>query len=111
MGQGSGRSEGLKARSDANAAALNKIVEERSWLSHLAADETIRSKTSVCLSVEGADADFIKKFAAVLKRPMPPTTSPVIAMPRLACASGAAPRSMSRISKPSAPGWITPTPP
>lgn len=60
--------DGLKVRSDANAAALNKIVEERSWLSHLAADEATRSKTSVCLSVEGADADFIKKFAAVLEK-------------------------------------------
>lgn len=60
--------KGLQARSDANAAALNKIVEERSWLSHLATDEATRSKTSVCLSVEGADADFIKKFAAVLEK-------------------------------------------
>ncbi len=60
--------EGLKARSDANAAALDKIVEERSWLSHLCADEATRSKTSVCLSVEGADADFIKKFAALLEK-------------------------------------------
>lgn len=60
--------KGLQARSDANAAALNKIVEERSWLSHLAADEATRSKTSVCLSVEGADADFIKKFAALLEK-------------------------------------------
>jgi len=66
--KGLGGLEGLKARSDANAAALNKIVEERSWLSHLAADEATRSKTSVCLSVEGADADFIKKFAAVLEK-------------------------------------------
>ena len=60
--------KGLQARSDANAAALNKIVEERSWLSHLCADEATRSKTSVCLSVEGADADFIKKFAALLEK-------------------------------------------
>ncbi len=60
--------EGLKARSDANAAALDKIVEERSWLSHLCADEATRSKTSVCLSVEGADADFIKKFAGLLEK-------------------------------------------
>lgn len=60
--------EGLKARSDANAAALDKIVAERDWLSHLAADPASRSKTSVCLSVEGADADFIKKFAAVLEK-------------------------------------------
>ncbi|HKR93248.1 phosphoserine transaminase [Novosphingobium sp.] len=59
---------GLKARSDANAAALDKIVAERDWLSHLATDEASRSKTSVCLSVEGADADFIKKFAAILEK-------------------------------------------
>jgi len=59
--------DGLKARSDANAAAIDKIVSEREWLSHLAADPASRSKTSVCLSVAGADADFIKKFAALLE--------------------------------------------
>jgi phosphoserine aminotransferase len=58
--------QGLIARSDANAAALGKIVEGRSWLGHLAADPKTRSKTSVCLTVEGADEDFIKKFAALL---------------------------------------------
>ena len=66
--KGLGGLEGLKARSDANAAALGKIVDERPWLSHLCADEATRSKTSVCLSVEGADADFIKKFAALLEK-------------------------------------------
>ncbi|HET9628171.1 MAG TPA: phosphoserine transaminase, partial [Novosphingobium sp.] len=60
--------EGLKARCTANAEALNRIVEERSWLSHLAADEATRSKTSVCLSVDGADADFIKQFAGLLEK-------------------------------------------
>ena len=60
--------EGLKARSDANAAALDKIVADRDWLSHLAADPASRSKTSVCLSVAGADADFIKKFAGLLEK-------------------------------------------
>ncbi|WP_443030523.1 phosphoserine transaminase [Sphingopyxis sp.] len=60
--------DGLKTRSDANAAALDKIVEERGWLSHLAADPASRSKTSVCLSVAGADADFIKKFAGLLEK-------------------------------------------
>ncbi|BBB07684.1 phosphoserine aminotransferase [Sphingopyxis sp. EG6] len=60
--------DGLKARSDANAAALDKIVADREWLSHLAADPASRSKTSVCLSVAGADADFIKKFAALLEK-------------------------------------------
>jgi phosphoserine aminotransferase len=59
--------DGLKARSDANAAALDTIVAEREWLSHLAADPASRSKTSVCLSVAGADADFIKKFAGLLE--------------------------------------------
>jgi phosphoserine aminotransferase len=59
--------DGLKARSDANAAALDKIVADREWLSHLATDPASRSKTSVCLSVAGADADFIKKFAGLLE--------------------------------------------
>ncbi len=59
--------QGLMSRSNANAAALGKIVEERSWLGHLAADEATRSKTSVCLTVEGADEAFIKKFAGLLE--------------------------------------------
>jgi len=59
---------GLIARSDANAAALDRIVAERDWLGHLAEDEASRSKTSVCLTVEGANADFIKKFAALLEK-------------------------------------------
>jgi phosphoserine aminotransferase len=59
---------GLMARSNANAAALSKIVAERDWLGHLAADEATRSKTSVCLTVEGADADFIKSFAGLLEK-------------------------------------------
>ncbi|MFT3967676.1 MAG: phosphoserine transaminase, partial [Sphingobium sp.] len=62
-----GGAEGLKARSDANAAALNKIVEARSWLGHLANDEASRSKTSVCLTVEGADEGLIKKIASLLE--------------------------------------------
>jgi phosphoserine aminotransferase len=60
--------DGLKARSNANAAALDKIVHERPWLGHLAEDRGIRSKTSVCLTVEGADADFIKAFAGLLEK-------------------------------------------
>ncbi|MCD2324558.1 phosphoserine transaminase [Sphingomonas sp. IC-56] len=60
--------KGLIARSDANAAALQKIVAERDWLGNLAQDDAIRSTTSVCLTVEGADADFIKKFASLLEK-------------------------------------------
>lgn len=58
---------GLMARSDANAAALDAIVADRSWLGHLAADPATRSKTSVCLTVEGADEALIKKFAGLLE--------------------------------------------
>ncbi|WP_298809423.1 phosphoserine transaminase [uncultured Sphingomonas sp.] len=58
---------GLIARSDANAAALDKIVAERDWLGHLAEDEASRSKTSVCLTVAGADEALIKKMASLLE--------------------------------------------
>ncbi len=66
--QSLGGLSGLMARSDANAAALGKIVADRPWLGHLAQDEATRSRTSVCLTVEGADADFIKSFAALLEK-------------------------------------------
>lgn len=67
-GKSIGGLDGLIARSDANAAALDKIVAERDWLGHLAADEASRSKTSVCLTVEGADEAFIKTFAGLLEK-------------------------------------------
>ena len=57
----------MKARSRANADALDAIVQERDWLGHLCADPAVRSTTSVCLTVEGADADFIKAFAKLLE--------------------------------------------
>ncbi len=66
-GKGLGGAEALIKRSDGNAAALNKIVEERDWLGHLAADPAIRSTTSVCLTVEGADEAVIKKMASLLE--------------------------------------------
>jgi len=65
--KGVGGLNGLIARSDANAAALDAIVAERSWLGHLAADPASRSKTSVCLTVEGADEGVIKKMASLLE--------------------------------------------
>lgn len=66
--RGLGGLEGLMARSNANAHALDKIVAERDWLSHLAHDSGTRSKTSVCLSVAGADADFIKAMTGLLDK-------------------------------------------
>ena len=57
----------MKARADANAAALDAIVEARDWLGHLAADPATRSNTSVCLTVEGADEARIKAMAKLLE--------------------------------------------
>jgi phosphoserine aminotransferase len=59
--------DGMIARTNANAAALDAIVEQRHWLSYLATDPASRSKTSVCLTVEGADADMIKRMAKLLE--------------------------------------------
>jgi phosphoserine aminotransferase len=58
---------GLLARTEANAAALDRIVTARNWLGHLAQDPATRSKTSICLTVDGADHDFIKRFAKLLE--------------------------------------------
>ncbi len=60
--------DALIARNDANAAALDAIVAERDWLGHLATDPATRSKTSVCLTVEGADEAFIKAMASLLEK-------------------------------------------
>ncbi|MBX9797389.1 phosphoserine transaminase [Sphingomonas sp.] len=66
--EGLGGLDALIARSDANAAALDRIVAARDWLGHLAPDPATRSKTSVCLTVEGADEAFIKKMAGALEK-------------------------------------------
>jgi phosphoserine aminotransferase len=58
---------GAIARSDANAAALDRIVADRPWLGHLAADPATRSRTSVCLTVADADEARIKRMAALLE--------------------------------------------
>ena len=68
LAEGQSALKGLQARSDANAAALDNIVQERSWLRHLAADPATRSKTSVCLLVEGADEAMIKAMASALEK-------------------------------------------
>ena len=67
MAKSVGGLHGLMARSDANAAALSAIVDSRDWLGFLAADEATRSKTSVCLTVNGADEAMIKKMASLLE--------------------------------------------
>ncbi|MES2781935.1 MAG: phosphoserine transaminase [Pseudomonadota bacterium] len=59
--------QGLMARSNANAAALGEIVDASDYLGFLAVDPAIRSKTSVCLTVKGADEAMIKKMASLLE--------------------------------------------
>ncbi len=53
---------GLIARTEANAAALDRIVREREWLAYLARRPEIRSRTSVCLTVQGADAKAMARL-------------------------------------------------
>ena len=60
----------LMERAQANAAALDAIVQARPWLGHLVADPAIRSVTSVCLTLvtESADeAALVKRMATLLE--------------------------------------------
>ena len=65
--QSVGGLSGMIERTNANAAALDRIVAERDWLSYLAADPAHRSKTSVCLELAGAGWDEIKAMAKLLE--------------------------------------------
>ncbi len=59
--------DALIERSRANAAAIDRIVAERPWLDHLANDGAIRSTTSICLTLDGADEARIKAIAKLLE--------------------------------------------
>jgi phosphoserine aminotransferase len=53
--------EGLIARAEANAAALDRWVGNTGWIEHLASDEAIRSNSSVCLQfTDRSDVDANK---------------------------------------------------
>lgn len=65
--QSVGGLDGMIARCTANAAAVAAIVEERDWLHHLCADPALRSRTGVCLTLDGADADRIKRMTKLLE--------------------------------------------
>jgi phosphoserine aminotransferase len=58
----------LKARADANAAALDAWVQSRPWVAHLAADAASRSNTSVCLVLPGLAEDRVKAIVALLEK-------------------------------------------
>ncbi|WP_353216568.1 phosphoserine transaminase, partial [Sandarakinorhabdus sp.] len=65
---GLGGLEALKARADANAAALDAWVQSRPWAAHLAADPATRSNTSVCLVLPGLAEDQVKAIVALLEK-------------------------------------------
>jgi phosphoserine aminotransferase len=56
----------LRARADANAAAVDAWLERTPWARNLAADPATRSNTSVCLVLEG-DAAVPKAMAKLLE--------------------------------------------
>lgn len=69
--------EGMRARADANLAVLEAWVAKTAWVEFLPSAKAIRSNTSVCLKVvdprvtalpEDGQADFAKKFAALLEK-------------------------------------------
>jgi phosphoserine aminotransferase len=61
--------EGLIARADANAGAIDRFVAARDWIANLAEDPATRSNTSVCLRFTDARINDGAGFAkAVAKR-------------------------------------------
>ena len=70
--QSLGGQDGLIARSNANAAALDAWVDRTGWVANLAVDPAHQSTTSVCLKivdpVHAANPDVPKKMAALLEK-------------------------------------------
>ncbi|NUR11282.1 MAG: phosphoserine aminotransferase, partial [Bradyrhizobium sp.] len=65
--------DALIARANANAAALDRWVQDSSWIEHLTKDQAIRSNTSVCLqfsdrSDEDANRARQKAIAKLLEQ-------------------------------------------
>ena len=60
--------DALKARADANAAALDAWVQSRPWVEHLAKDATSRSNTSVCLVLPGLAEEQVKAIVSLLEK-------------------------------------------
>jgi phosphoserine aminotransferase len=65
---GLGGLEALKARADANAAALDAWVQSRPWVEHLAKDAASRSNTSVCLVLPGLSEEQVKAIVSLLEK-------------------------------------------
>ena len=59
--------DGLIKRSRDNLAVLENFVDENNWISFLASDPTIRSSTSVCLTLK-LSPEQVKKFVELLDK-------------------------------------------
>jgi phosphoserine aminotransferase len=66
--QSVGGLDALKARANANAAALDAWVQSRPWVEHLARDAASRSNTSVCLVLPGLAEDKVKAIVSLLEK-------------------------------------------
>ena len=66
--QSLGGLDALKARANANAAALDAWVQSRPWVEHLAMDAATRSNTSVCLVLPGLAEDKVKAIVSLLEK-------------------------------------------
>ena len=60
--------DALKARANANAAALDAWVQRTPWVDHLAKDAASRSNTSVCLVLPGLPEDKVKAIVSLLEK-------------------------------------------
>lgn len=58
--------KGLIKRSEANLGVLDRFVGKSDWIHFLAADPTIRSNTSVCLTLD-LQKEQVKRFVALLE--------------------------------------------
>jgi phosphoserine aminotransferase len=65
---GLGGLDALKARADANAAALDAWVQSGPWVKHLAKDAASRSNTSVCLVLPGLAEEQVKAIVSLLEK-------------------------------------------
>ncbi|MBU6166911.1 MAG: phosphoserine transaminase [Alphaproteobacteria bacterium] len=66
--EGLGGLDALKARANANAAALDAWVQKTPFVAHLAKDPATRSNTSVCLVLPGLAEDKVKAMVSLLEK-------------------------------------------
>jgi len=59
---------GLIRRSQANLKIVDDFAAKNPWLQFLAKDPSIRSNTSVCLTLPELNKDQVKKFVALLEK-------------------------------------------